>query len=128
MIFGATVSEPKESVLRPAARMNVFEETTAAVVSTSSIAPHTEDGSNECVDSLEDLKRDVGLPCRIVKPVRNSNQSVTYSSWQVGSLNEVADALNISCFASVKHVTVEANVGASMIHESNFEDSQLKFA
>ena len=66
-------------------------------------------------------------PFHIVKPIWDSNQSVTYSSWQVDSLNEIADALNISSFARVKYATVEANVNASMIHESKLQDSQLKY-
>lgn len=66
-------------------------------------------------------------PFHIVKPVWDSNQSVTYSSWQVDSLNDVADALNISSFARVKYATVEANVNAAMIHENAIADSQLNY-
>lgn len=69
----------------------------------------------------------VDQPCHVMRPVWDSNQSVTYSSWQVDSLNEIADALNISSFARVKYATVEANVNASMIHESKIQDSQLNY-
>lgn len=56
-----------------------------------------------------------------------NNQNVTYSSWQIDHVSEIADALNISSYALVKYATVEANANAAMIHESRLHDSQLNY-
>lgn len=67
-------------------------------------------------------------PFHLLRPdVWDSNQSVTYSSWQIDHVSEIADAMNISSYALVKYATVEANANASMIHESRVHDSQLNY-
>ena len=64
----------------------------------------------------------------VLRPqVWDSNQSVTYSSWQINNISEIADSLNVSAYALVKYATVEANANTAMIHESTLHDSQLNY-
>ena len=67
-------------------------------------------------------------PYHIARPEAwDSHQSVTYSSWQIDSVSEIADALNISSYALVKYATVESNVNAAMVHEQKLSESQLNY-
>lgn len=67
-------------------------------------------------------------PYHILRPqVWDCKQSVTYSSWQIDNISEIADSLNVSAYALVKYAAVEANANTAMIHESTLHDSQLNY-